>query len=174
MTGRRGRGGAPSPRELAAALRAAGLAEVDASARRRAEYSSDASNYRVLPAVVAFPRHAEEAIAALAVAREHGVPVTSRGAGTSIAGNAVGAGLVLDFSRHLNRVLHVDPDAQTADVQPGAILDDITAAAAGHGLRFGPDPSTHSRASIGGSIGNNACGSRALRYGRPPHNPGSP
>ena len=156
----------PSPRDLAAALRAAGLTEADASARRRAEYSSDASNYRVLPAVVAFPRHAEEAAAALAVAREHGVPVTSRGAGTSIAGNAIGAGLVLDFSRHLNRVLHVDPEAQTADVQPGAILDDITAAAAGHGLRFGPDPSTHSRASIGGAIGNNACGSRALRYGR--------
>jgi FAD/FMN-containing dehydrogenase/Fe-S oxidoreductase len=154
------------PRALAAALRAAGLAEVDASDRRRAEYSSDASNYRVLPAVVAFPRHVDEAAAALAVARDHGAPVTSRGGGTSIAGNAVGTGLVLDFSRHLNRVLRVDPEALTADVQPGAILDDITAAAAGHGLRFGPDPSTHSRASIGGSIGNNACGSRALRYGR--------
>jgi FAD/FMN-containing dehydrogenase/Fe-S oxidoreductase len=166
MTGRRGTGGVPSPRDLAAALRAAGLTEVDASARRRAEYSSDASNYRVLPAVVAFPRDTDEAAAALAVAREHGVPVTSRGAGTSIAGNAVGAGLVLDFSRHLNRVLGVDPEARTADVQPGAILDDITAAAAGYGLRFGPDPSTHSRASIGGAIGNNACGSRALRYGR--------
>src|SRR5204863_7229189 len=86
--------------------------------------------------------------------------------GTSIAGNAVGSGVVLDFSKHLNRVLSVDPVARTAVVEPGAILDDITAAAARHGLRFGPDPSTHSRASIGGSIGNNACGSRALRYGR--------
>ena len=73
---------------------------------------------------------------------------------------------MLDFSRHLNRVLSVDPEARTAVVEPGAILDDITAAAAGYGLRFGPDPSTHARASIGGSIGNNACGSRALRYGR--------
>ncbi len=157
---------AASPRELAAALRGAGLAGVDDSARRRAEYSSDASNYRVVPAVVAFPRHVDEAAAALAVARQFGVPVTSRGAGTSIAGNAVGTGIVLDFSRHLNRVLAVDPAARTAVVEPGAILDDITAAAAGSGLRFGPDPSTHSRASIGGSIGNNACGSRALRYGR--------
>src|SRR6202453_3958491 len=104
--------------------------------------------------------------AALAVARRLGVPVTCRGAGTSIAGNAVGTGLVLDFSRHLNRVLAIDPQARTAVVEPGAILDDITAAAASHGLRFGPDPSTHARASIGGSIGNNACGSRALRYGR--------
>ncbi len=153
-------------RELAAALRAAGLNGVDDSGRRRAEYSSDASNYRVVPTVVAFPRHVDEAAAALAVARQLGVPVTCRGAGTSIAGNAVGTGLVLDFSRHLNRVLAVDPQARTAVVEPGAILDDITAAAAGHGLRFGPDPSTHARASIGGSIGNNACGSRALRYGR--------
>jgi FAD/FMN-containing dehydrogenase/Fe-S oxidoreductase len=154
------------PRDLAAALRAAGLPGVDDSARRRAEYSTDASNYRVVPRVVAFPRHAEEAAAALEVARELGVPVTCRGGGTSIAGNAVGTGIVLDFSRHMNRVLRVDPQARTAVAEPGAILDDITAAAAGHGLRFGPDPSTHARASIGGSIGNNACGSRALRYGR--------
>jgi FAD/FMN-containing dehydrogenase len=73
---------------------------------------------------------------------------------------------VLDFSRHLNRVLAVDPDARTARVQPGAILDSITAAAAPHGPALRPDPSTHARATIGGSIGNNACGSRALRYGR--------
>jgi FAD/FMN-containing dehydrogenase len=152
--------------DLAATLRRAGLDDVDDSVRRRAEYSSDASNYRVVPRVVAFPRDIDEAAAALKVAREAGVPVTSRGAGTSIAGNAVSAGLVLDFTRHLNKVHHVDPEAATADVEPGAILDHITAAAAGHGLRFGPDPSTHSRASIAGAIGNNACGSRALRYGR--------
>jgi FAD/FMN-containing dehydrogenase/Fe-S oxidoreductase len=152
--------------ELAAALRAAGVGHVDDSARRRAEYSSDASNYRVVPAVVAFPAHVDEAAAALGVARQFGVPVTSRGGGTSIAGNAVGPGLVLDFSRHLNRVLAVDPQARTAVAEPGAILDDITAAAASCGLRFGPDPSTHARASIGGAIGNNACGARALRYGR--------
>jgi FAD/FMN-containing dehydrogenase/Fe-S oxidoreductase len=152
--------------ELAAALRGAGLTEVDDSARRRAEYSSDASNYRVVPSVVAFPRHVEEAAAALAVATRLGVPVTCRGGGTSIAGNSVGPGIVLDFSRHLNGVLSVDAETRTAVVEPGAVLDDITAAAARHGLRFGPDPSTHARASIGGSIGNNACGSRALKYGR--------
>jgi FAD/FMN-containing dehydrogenase/Fe-S oxidoreductase len=152
--------------ELAAALRAAGLKSADDSARRRAEYSSDASNYRVVPSVVAFPGHVEEAAAALRVATRFGVPVTCRGGGTSIAGNAVGPGLVLDFSRHLNRVLSVDAETRTAVVEPGAILDDITAAASRHGLRFGPDPSSHARASIGGSIGNNACGSRALRYGR--------
>jgi FAD/FMN-containing dehydrogenase/Fe-S oxidoreductase len=152
--------------ELAAALRAAGLAEVETATRRRAEYSSDASNYRVVPDVVAFPRSADEIVAALAVCRELNAPVVTRGGGTSIAGNALSTGLVLDLSRHLNRVLRVDPDQQTALVEPGTVLDDITAAAAPHGLRFGPDPSTHSRATIGGAIGNNACGSRALRYGR--------
>jgi FAD/FMN-containing dehydrogenase/Fe-S oxidoreductase len=153
-------------RELAAALRRAGLAEVDTGTRRRAEYASDASNYRVVPAVVAFPRSADEVLAALSVARDLGVPVTGRGAGTSIAGNALSYGVVLDLSRHLNRVLSVDPEQRTAAVEPGAVLDAVTAAAAPHRLRFGPDPSTHSRATIGGAIGNNACGSRALRYGR--------
>jgi FAD/FMN-containing dehydrogenase/Fe-S oxidoreductase len=155
-----------APAELAAALRAAGLAETDTATRRRAEYSSDASNYRVVPAVVAFPRHADEIVAALTVCRELGVPVVPRGGGTSIAGNSLSTGLVLDLSRHLNRVVSVDAGERTAVVQPGTVLDSITAAAAPHGLRFGPDPSTHSRATIGGAIGNNACGSRALRYGR--------
>ncbi|MFN2518435.1 MAG: FAD-binding and (Fe-S)-binding domain-containing protein [Jatrophihabitantaceae bacterium] len=157
-------------RELVAALRRAGLGDVDDSTRRRAEYSTDASNYRVVPAVVAFPRDVDEAAAALGVAREYGVPFTARGAGTSIAGNAVGSGIVLDFSRHLNRVSAIDPDARTAVVEPGAILDSITLAASPHGLRYGPDPSTHARATIGGSLGNNACGSRALAYGRTAEN----
>jgi len=155
-----------APGDLTAALRKAGLSEIDTAVRRRAEYSSDASNYRVVPSVVVFPRHADEIEAALAACRELGVPLVPRGAGTSIAGNALSAGVVLDTSRHLGKVLAVDPEARTAVVQPGAVLDSITRAAAPHGLRFGPDPSTHSRATIGGAIGNNACGSRALRYGR--------
>ncbi|HYU67607.1 MAG TPA: FAD-binding oxidoreductase, partial [Jatrophihabitantaceae bacterium] len=156
----------PAPETLAAALRRAGVSEVDASTRRRAEYSADASNYRIVPQAVAFPRHRDEVAAALSVCREFGVPLIARGAGTSIAGNAIGTGLVLDFSRHLNRVVSVDPEARTAVAEPGAILDAVTASAAAHGLRFGPDPSTHARATIGGSLGNNACGSRALAYGR--------
>src|SRR6202012_843511 len=141
-------------------------AETETGTRRRAEYTSDASNYRVAPLVVAFPRTTDEIAAALAVCRELGVPLVGRGAGTSIAGNALSAGLVLDTSRYLNRVLSVDPERRTAVVEPGAVLDSVTSAAAPFGLRFGPDPSTHSRATIGGAIGNNACGSRALRYGR--------
>src|SRR5580693_8707616 len=155
-----------APAELAAALRAAGLAEIDTATRRRAEYSSDASNYRVVPAVVAFPRHADEIVAALSVCRELGVPIVPRGGGTSIAGNSLSTGVVLDLSRYLNRVVSIDAEEQVAVAEPGTVLDSITAAAAPHGLRFGPDPSTHSRATIGGAIGNNACGSRALRYGR--------
>ncbi|MBA0051111.1 FAD-binding oxidoreductase [Streptomyces sp. AJS327] len=155
----------PTPSEVAAALRRAGV-EADASARRRAEYSSDASLYRVPPAAVAFPRSADDIEATLDVCRTTGVPLTARGAGTSIAGNAVGPGVVLDFSRHLRRVRHLDPEAGTAVVEPGVVLDQLQRAAAPHGLRFGPDPSTHSRCTLGGMIGNNACGSRALGYGR--------
>jgi FAD/FMN-containing dehydrogenase/Fe-S oxidoreductase len=155
-----------APAELPAALRAAGLTEIDTATRRRAEYSSDASNYRVVPAVVVFPRHADEIVAALEVCRRLDVPIVPRGGGTSIAGNSLSTGVVLDLSRHLDRVVSVDAEERTAVVEPGTVLDSVTAAAAPHGLRFGPDPSTHSRATIGGAIGNNACGSRALRYGR--------
>ena len=112
------------------------------------------------------PRHADELAAILDVARATGVPVTMRGAGTSIAGNAVGPGIVVDTVKHLNRVLSIDPEARTAVVQPGVVHADLQRAAAPHGLRFGPDPSTHTRCTIGGMIGNNACGSRALGYGR--------
>ena len=152
--------------EVAARLRSAGVSEVDASPRRVAEYSSDASLYRVVPSAVAFPRSVSEVAIAVETCRELGAPLTLRGGGTSLAGNAIGSGVVLDVSRHLNRILSVDPDAQTATVEPGVILDDLQRAAAQFGLRFGPDPSTHSRCTIGGMIGNNACGSRALRYGR--------
>ncbi|HSK24290.1 MAG TPA: FAD-binding and (Fe-S)-binding domain-containing protein [Egicoccus sp.] len=154
------------PDEIAAALRAAGLDDVDATTRRRAEYSSDASLYRVPPAVVAFPRDADEIEAAVSVSRSSGVPITARGAGTSIAGNAIGPGIVLDVRRHLDRIVDLDPDTRRAVVEPGVVLDDLQAAAAPHGLRFGPDPSSHDRCTIGGMIGNNACGSRALGYGR--------
>jgi FAD/FMN-containing dehydrogenase/Fe-S oxidoreductase len=151
---------------LATELRRAGIAEVDGSTRRRAEYSSDASNYRVVPEVVVFPRHPDEVALALQVARETGTALTPRGAGTSCAGNAVGPGIVLDFSRYLNRLVELDPQARTATVQPGLVLADLQRAAAPHGLRFGPDPSTQARCTIGGMIGNNACGAHALAYGR--------
>ncbi|MFZ0157722.1 MAG: FAD-binding oxidoreductase, partial [Kineosporiaceae bacterium] len=158
--------GAEATDEVVAALHRAGVAQAESSVARRAQYSSDASLYRVVPRAVAFPRTAEELAATLATCRDLGVPLTMRGAGTSIAGNAVGPGVVVDTSRHLNAVLGIDPVARTARVQPGTVLARLQAAAAPHGLRFGPDPSTHNRATLGGMIGNNACGSRALGYGR--------
>jgi len=143
---------------------------VDGSTRRRAEYTTDASNYRVVPQVVVFPRTVEDVEAVWTVCRQLGVPFTSRGAGTSVAGNAIGDGVVLDFSRHLNRVLEIDPESMTALIEPGVILDDLQRQAAPMGLRFGPDPSTHARCTVGGMIGNDACGSHALAYGRTSHN----
>jgi len=152
--------------ELVAELTAVVDGEVDASARRRAEYSSDASNYRVVPQVVVMPRDVDDALAALDVARRLGVPVTSRGAGTSVAGNAVGPGVVIDWSRHVGRILDLDVDAGTARVEPGVVMAALQQAAAPHGLRFGPDPSTWTRATLGGMIGNNACGPHAVAFGR--------
>ncbi len=153
-------------RDLVAALRGAMRGAVDDSTRRRAEYSTDASNYRVVPQVVAFPQDPDDVLAALAVARDAGVPITTRGGGTSVAGNAVGPGLVLDLSRNLGRILEIDPEARTARIEPGVIMSSLQRAAAPHGLRFGPDPSTQARATLGGMIGNNACGPRAVAYGR--------
>ena len=157
----------PDVAELAFQLRRRGAADVlDATDLTRALYSSDASLYRVVPQAVARPRNAEEASAVLDAARTVGMPVTTRGAGTSCAGNAVGPGLILDTSRHLNRILEIDPEAHAARVEPGVVQSALQAAAAPHGLRFGPDPSTHNRCTIGGMIGNNACGPRALGYGK--------
>ncbi|MFI7065770.1 FAD-binding and (Fe-S)-binding domain-containing protein [Kribbella sp. NPDC050124] len=151
--------------ELAAELRSRGISEADDSALARAMYAGDASLYRVVPLVVVRPRRTEELLAVHAAARELRVPVTMRGAGTSIAGNAVGPGIVVD-TRRLQRIVAIDPEARTATVEPGVVHADLQRAAAPYGLRFGPDPSTHTRCTIGGMIGNNACGSRALGYGR--------
>ncbi len=140
--------------------------EVDAGERRCAEYSSDASNYRVRPAAVVFPRGDEDVTRTLTAAREQGLPVTARGGGTSVAGNAIGPGLVLDFSRYMNAVLSIDPDNRCARVQPGVVLSSLQRSASEYGLRLGPDPSTQNRCTLGGMIGNNACGPRAVAWGR--------
>ena len=151
--------------DVTKALRLAGL-EAHDDAGTRAMYSSDASLYRITPLVVVRPRHVDEVAAALSVARETGTPLTSRGAGTSVAGNAVGRGIVLDFSRHLDRVLSIDVEARTAVVEPGTVHAVLQKAVLPRGVRFGPDPSTHPRCTVGGMIGNNACGARSLAYGR--------
>ena len=142
------------------------LIDVDASSGTRARYSSDAGLTRIPPLAVAFPRTPEQAVAAFDLARAHGVPLTARGGGTSCASNAIGPGLVLDFSRHMNRVISIDPEARTATVEPGCVGSTLQAAAAKHGLRFGPDPSSQNRATIAGMVANNACGPHATAWGR--------
>ncbi|THA99537.1 FAD-binding oxidoreductase [Streptomyces sp. LRa12] len=151
--------------DLEAALRRAVRGEVGFDTTSRALTTMDASNYRRVPLGVVAPRDADDVAAVLEVCRERGVPVVARGGGTSIAGQATGTGVVLDFTRHMNRLVGIDPEARTAVVQPGLVLDRLQDAAAPHGLRFGPDPSTHGRCTLGGMIGNNSCGSHSVAWG---------
>ncbi|GGR61447.1 oxidoreductase [Streptomyces eurythermus] len=150
---------------LAGALRKAVRGEVGFDVTARALVTMDASNYRRVPLGVVAPRDADDVAAVLEVCRERGVPVVARGGGTSIAGQATGTGVVLDFTRHMTALVELDPGSRTAVVQPGLVLDRLQEAAAPHGLRFGPDPSTHSRCTLGGMIGNNSCGSHSVAWG---------
>ncbi|WP_244902691.1 FAD-binding and (Fe-S)-binding domain-containing protein [Streptomyces griseoruber] len=151
--------------ELEAELRKVVGGDVGFDVTSRALVTMDASNYRRVPLGVVAPRDADDVSAVLVVCRAHGVPVVARGGGTSIAGQATGTGVVLDFTRHMNRVLALDPQARTAVVQPGLVLDRLQEAAAPHGLCFGPDPATHSRCTLGGMIGNNSCGAHSVAWG---------
>ncbi|UIX33138.1 FAD-binding and (Fe-S)-binding domain-containing protein [Streptomyces sp. GQFP] len=152
-------------RPLEAELRGAVRGEVGFDTTSRALVTMDASNYRRVPLGVVAPRDADDVAAALAVCRAHGVPVVARGGGTSIAGQATGTGVVLDFTRHMNQLLSLNHEEHTAVVQPGLVLDRLQEAAAPHGLRFGPDPSTHGRCTLGGMIGNNSCGAHSVAWG---------
>jgi FAD/FMN-containing dehydrogenase/Fe-S oxidoreductase len=154
-----------APATFAAHLAARVDGEVLTDGGTLAAYASDASNHRMVPRAVVLPRSAEDVTAVVRACVEEGVPMTSRGAGTNIAGAALGSGVVLDHTRHLNRVLDVDLEGRTAVVQPGLVLDHLQAAVAGAGLRFGPDPSTHNRCTLGGMIGTNACGSHSVAWG---------
>ncbi|WP_051165206.1 FAD-binding and (Fe-S)-binding domain-containing protein [Nocardia testacea] len=143
--------------------------EIDTTTRRLAEYSYDASNYRITPAGVAFPRSAAQVSEIVAACHQAGLAVIARGGGTSMAGNAIGGGLVLDFSRHMNKVISIDPQTRTAVVEPGVVLSELAQsveAGTGGKLTFAPDPSSKTRATVGGSVANDACGNHSVRYGR--------
>ena len=140
--------------------------EVRFDAGTRAAYATDASNYRQVPIGVVIPRHEGDVIAALSLARENSMPILARGGGTSLAGQACNAALVLDFSKYMNRVLEIDPNARIAQVEPGVVQSHLNAALAPHGLFFAPDPSTKDRCTIGGMIGNNSCGAHSAAYGK--------
>lgn len=131
----------------------------------RALYSTDASMYQIAPLGVAIPANQEDLQAALELAAKYDLPVLPRGAGSSLGGQAIGEALILDCSRHLNRILSMDAHTQTAVVEPGVVLADLNRAARKHGLMFGPDPASAERATMGGVIGNNATGAHSILYG---------
>ncbi len=131
----------------------------------RGRYATDASFYQVMPVGVVVPRTTEDALRALAIARDDGRTVTPRGGGTSQCGQTVNRGLVVDVSKHLNRILSLDVENKRCVVEPGIVLNDLNRQLRPHGLWFPVDVSTASRATIGGMAGNNSCGGRSLRYG---------
>ena len=155
-------GKARAPHDFAAALAAEIAATTTAEVRfddgARAAWSTDASNYRHVPIGVVLPRTVEDVIQVVALCRKHNAPITSRGGGTSLAGQACNVSVIIDMSKYLTRVIAIDPVARTAVVEPGCILDDLRDQARAHGLTFGPDPATHNRCTVGGMIGNNSCG----------------
>ncbi|MGI8493324.1 MAG: FAD-binding and (Fe-S)-binding domain-containing protein, partial [Acidimicrobiales bacterium] len=152
--------------DLEATLQPGVRGRVDCGATAKALYATDASNYRNVPAAVITPVDEEDLVAAVAACRKADMAIVLRGAGTSIAGNATGPGVVIDTSRHLRRVHWIDAERRLAKVGPGVVLDDLNSAASEHGLMFAPDPSTHSRCTIGGMIGNNACGAHSVAFGK--------
>ncbi len=128
-------------------------------------YSTDASIYRIIPQAVVFPKNPEDVLEIILIAQEHNIPICARGAGTGIAGESLTEGIVLDFSRYMTEIISFDPKDKTITVQPGVILDTINQIGKKYNLKLGPDPSSASRATVAGSIANNATGARSLRYG---------
>ena len=152
--------------ELELDLRKAVRGEVRFDAYSRILYSTDASIYQIEPIGVVIPRDREDVLAAMEVARQHRVPILPRGGGTSLAGQAIGRAIIVDFSKYMNRVLNVNAEELRARVEPGVVLEELNQQLQPHGLFFPPDPATANRCNIGGMIGNNACGARSIVYGR--------
>ncbi len=140
--------------------------DVRSDALTRSLYSTDASIYEMIPDGVVFPKTAGDVAAAVRVCGRHGVSITARGAGTGLTGGAVNRGLQMDCSRYMNRILEIDSQGMTVNVEPGVVLDELNAELAAHGLQFGPDVATSSRANVGGMIANNSCGAHSVLYGR--------
>src|SRR5437773_1716969 len=136
----------------------------------RALYATDGSNYRHVPIGVVLPRSVDDVLATVAACRAHGIPVLSRGGGTSLAGQCCNTAVVMDWSKYLHRILELDPEERFAVVQPGIVRDDLDREAARHQLTFGPDTSTHQYATLGGMVGNNSCGVHSVMAGKTEEN----
>ena len=140
--------------------------EVRFDAVSRALYSTDASVYQIQPLGVVVVKSREDLIRVVRIARQFRCPVTLRGGGTSQAGQAIGEGLQVDTSKYYNRVLELNAEERWVRVEPGIVLDELNAQLRPHGLRFAPDISTASRATIGGMMANNSSGARSVLYGK--------
>ena len=151
---------------LAQRLRRETAAEVLFDEFSRGLYSTDASIYQIKPLGVVVPKTEEDVLATISIANDTGVSVTMRGGGTSQCGQTVGDGIIVDVSKHLNRLISVDPETRRVVVQPGIVLDQLNALLKPHTLFFPVDVSTSSRATIGGMTANNSCGARSIRYGK--------
>jgi FAD/FMN-containing dehydrogenase/Fe-S oxidoreductase len=156
----------PQAIDLERTLRREIRGEVRFDRGSRALYATDGSNYRQIPIGLVVPRDDDDVITAVAACRQYGAPVLPRGAGTSLAGQCCNVAVVLDFTKYMNRILEIDPVQHVARVQPGVVLDSLRNRAEVHHLTFGPDPSTHSRCTLGGMIGNNSCGTHSLLAGK--------
>jgi FAD/FMN-containing dehydrogenase/Fe-S oxidoreductase len=152
--------------ELELALRAALVGEVRFDPGSRSAYASDSSNYRQVPIGVVVPRSVDDVVAAVGTCREHDVPITSRGGGTSLAGQTTNAAVIIDWTKHCNRIVSVEPEQRRCVVEPGIGLDELNRQLAPYGLMFGPKPSTHRSCTVGGMVGNNSCGASAQAYGK--------
>ncbi len=151
--------------DLINSLEKAVTGEVGFDIATRLLYSTDASLYQIEPFGVVFPRTLDELTAVVEIAAEYKVPLLARGAGTSLAGQAVGNALVVDCSRHLDEIIAISPEEKTASIQPGVIMTALNKAIAKHDLQFGPDPASAERATMGGSIASNASGAHSIQYG---------
>ncbi len=140
--------------------------EVRSDALTRSLYSTDASIYEIIPDGVVIPKTVGDVAAAVRICARHKIPITPRGGATGLTGGAVNHGIQLDCFRYLNRILEVNPEARTARVEPGVVLDELNAELAKHGLQYAPDVATSSRANLGGVIANNSCGAHSIIYGR--------
>ena len=133
-------------------------------------YASDASNYRMVPLGIVLPRDDDDVVSSVDVCRRYGAPLFGRGGGTSIPGQTVNSGVLIDFSKFMNRIIELDPQKRFAWVEPGVVLDTLRTEAERSGLTFGPDPATHDRCTLGGMIGNNSCGVHSLTAGETSEN----
>ncbi len=151
--------------EVIAKLQSAITGEIKTDPVTRVLYSTDASIQKIEPLGVVFPRNTDELIPIVEICNQYHIPVIPRGSGSGLAGQAIGKGLIIDCSRYTNRLVSINPEEQTATVEPGLILDDLNREVKKYGMQFGPDPASSERATLGGCIGNNAAGAHSILYG---------